>query len=76
MGGVGKGMRGGSEGLFWGGMGGVARNSVLVMGEGGRESVRLRCNCPSFTMINPAAEIREPRRKEECWKAPDCLMPM
>lgn len=31
---------------------------------------------PSLSLINPAAEIREPWRKEECWNAPDCLIPM
>lgn len=31
---------------------------------------------PFLILIRPAAEMREPWRKEECWKAPDCLMPM
>ena len=45
--------------------------------EGGREGGRkvLR-NWPSRTVIRPAAEARAPCRKEECWKAPGCLMPM
>ncbi len=31
---------------------------------------------PSLILMRPAAEIRDPCRKEECWKAPDCLIPM
>ena len=31
---------------------------------------------PSLILISPAADIREPCRKEECWKDPDCLIPI
>ena len=33
-------------------------------------------NCPSRTVIRPAAEARAPWRKDECWNAPGCLIPM
>ena len=42
-------------------------------GEGGKKVLR---SWPSRTVIKPAAEARAPWRKEECWNAPGCLMPM
>ena len=30
---------------------------------------------PSWILMRPAAEMREPWRKDECWKTPDFLMP-
>ena len=36
----------------------------------------LLLSCPFLMVIKPAAETFAPCKNDECWKAPDCLMPM